>query len=153
MVVGSAGESHAKYLAHSGAGTIAAGEICIAGNLFGPGFAQGRANFAAAILEVGQFHLALDFYAKVAEALDQQCFMLVLRINNGKWKGCETVSHVAERNAGGGLTFDPKIQGGNLVAAVDHGLSESKLLIELERARLNRQSTRCGAGGRKLVDD
>jgi hypothetical protein len=110
-------------------------------------------NFAAAILEIGEFCLTLNFYAERTEALDQQRFMLVLRKNNGKWEGGETVAHVAERNAGGGLTFDPKIQGGDLVASVNHGLSESELLIELKRAPLNRQRTRCGPGGRELVDD
>ena len=39
------------------------------------------------------------------------------------------------------------------MAALDHGLGESELLIELKRSALNRQRARCGTGGRELVDD
>ncbi len=52
-----------------------------------------------------------------------------------------------------GLRFDPKIHGGDLVAAVNDGLRKSELLIELKRAPLNRQRTRCGTGSREPVDD
>ena len=92
MIVGSTGKSHPQYLAHARTGAIAAGEIRIAANFFGPGFAQGRANLGAAILEICEFDLAFDFYAERAEALDQQCFMLVLRENDRKWEGGETLS-------------------------------------------------------------
>src|ERR1700683_250208 len=139
MIIGSTWESRAQYLAYSGAGAIAAGEIRIAANFFGPGFAQGRANLRAAILEISEFHLAFDFYAERAEALDQQCFMLVLREDQGKWEGGKTLSEIFERNACGRSGLDPKIHGGDLVALVNHGLSESELLIELKRAPLNSQ--------------
>src|SRR5580700_9292635 len=107
MVVGSTGESRAEDLSHPGAGAVAAGEIRKGRYFLDLRLAQGRVNFAAAILEIGEFRLTLDFYAERTEALDQQRFMLVLRKNNGKWKGGEAFSQVLERNAGGGLGFDP----------------------------------------------
>src|ERR1700689_3295548 len=153
MFVGSAGEARAEHLSHPGAGAIAAGEIRIAACFLSPRFAQGHTNITAAILEISESCLTLDFYAERAEALDQQCFMLILWKNNGTRKGGETLSQILERNAGRGLGFDPKVHGGDLVAAVKHGLSESELLIELKRASLKCQRTRCGIGGRELVDD
>src|SRR6202041_2749290 len=153
MIIGSAGESRAQYLAHSGAGAVAAGEIRIAANFFGSACAQGRANLGAALLEVGEFYLALDFYAERAEALDQQCFMLVLRENEGKRKGGETLPQIPDRNTSHRLGFDPEIDAGDFVAAINYGLSESELLIELKRAPLNGQCTGGSTGGRQLVDD
>lgn len=153
VVVGSTGKSRTQHLAHAGPSPVAAGKIRIAADFLSPRFAQGRANLAAAILEISQLYLAFDFDAERAEAIDQQCFMLILRKNKGEWKWSEALPKIPERNAGGGPGLDPKIHSRDLVAAVNHILSESELLIELERAALNSQRARRGAGGRELVDD
>src|SRR5882724_11846515 len=153
MVIGSAGKSCLEHLSNLGASAIATGEIGVSARFLGSGFAQGRANLSALIFKGGEFHRALHLYAHLAQASDQQAFVLVLRKNNGESKRSQSLSQILDRHARRPGAFHPQVKSRYLMAAVHDGLCESNLLVELERSSLNRQRSRRRAGLGDSVDN
>src|SRR5262249_22805750 len=58
-----------------------------------------------------------------------------------------------EKNARPGFALDPEPDGRDLVTARDNEIGEVELTVEFERARVDGERTRRGAGLRGLVDD
>jgi hypothetical protein len=105
------------------------------------------------IFKGGEFHRALHLYAHLAQALDQQAFVFVLGKNNGESKRSQSLSQILDRYAGRPGVFHPQVQSRYVMAAFHDRLSESNLLVELERSRLNRQCPRRRPGLSDFVDD
>src|SRR5215475_4402377 len=79
--------------------------------------------------------------------------MLVLRKDLQESVGCQIRTDLRERNARPGFALDPEPNGRDLVTARDNEIGEVELAVEFERARMDGERTRGGAGLRRLVDD
>ena len=97
--------------------------------------------------------MPLDPHAELAEFLDQQSLVSVLRKDEGEGIRGQTFSNTLQRNAGGATAFHPQIQVLDLDATSDDGVVDSNLVIELERPRLYRQCPGGGAWLGRFVDD
>ena len=97
MVVGAAGKTNRQALADGGVRAVAAGEI---GRLTRARVAVGaletRAHAVRRLLERHELRLALDRHAGFGEPIDQQAFVLVLRVDQRIGKRTEIPAHVAE---------------------------------------------------------
>ena len=99
MVVGAAWKTDLQGLAHGGVRAVAAGEI---GGLARVGAAIGAfeagAHTGRRFLERHELRLALDLDAGLSEAIDQQAFVLVLRIDQRIGKRTEIRAHFSEND-------------------------------------------------------
>ncbi len=154
MVVRAARETDAQPLAHGGMRAVAAGDIKSLARVgaaigaFEPG-----AHACRRLLEPDELRLALDLDAGFRKAIDQQAFVLVLRIDQRIGKRTDIRAHVAEDHARDMFAAPPEIDGGHLPAALDHRVGETDLLVQLQRSCLDGERTRRRAGLRGLVDD
>ncbi|MNX94104.1 hypothetical protein D3C86_1263230 [compost metagenome] len=117
------------------------------------GQAQGGGDAIAGFLEAQQLGVALDADAEGFETLDEQPFVFILREDFEKRVGCQTLADTAQGQVGHGLALDPEIGRSHAMAALDDGIRQAELAIQLQRPRLHGQCPRRGAGGRRLVDD
>src|SRR5215475_10839525 len=79
--------------------------------------------------------------------------MLVLRENLQESGRSEIRADLFERNARPGFALDPEPNARDLVTARDNEIGEVELAVEFERARVDGERTRRGAGLGSLVDD
>src|SRR5579871_1637095 len=115
--------------------------------------AQPRYDAPVALGEAEKFSTPFDSNAERVQPVDQQPLVLVLRKDMQERVGCQARADIFEFEMRHRLAFDPEIDRRHLVSTRDHGLGEIELLIELERARLNREGARGGAGLGGVVDD
>ena len=104
-------------------------------------------------LEAQEFGLALDLHSSLRQAIDQQTFVLVLRINQRVRKRTQPRAHVAEDGACRRFSGHPQVYGRHLSPALDDRFGETDLLIQLERSCLHGKRARRGPRFRGLVDD
>src|SRR5579863_6115356 len=113
---------------------VAPGDVgCIARVLGSIRPLQARDHTAGRFLEAHEFRLALDLNARIAQALDQQTFMLVLWKDQRIRKRAETRAHFAEDCACLPLAGHPEIRGDGSVSPLDDRVRDPDLAIELER--------------------
>ena len=105
------------------------------------------------LLECHEFRSAFNLDAGCSEAIDQQPFMLVLRVDQRIRKRTQIFAHIPEDHVRDTLTGLPEIDTGHFPAAGDDRVCQAKLAIQLERACLDRERARRRARLRGLVDD
>src|SRR3954469_10672879 len=93
-------EIRPRSLPEGGVGAVPTGEMtslaCLGGSI---GALEAGAHTLSRLFECHQLRLALDADPGFSEAIDQQPFVLVLRVDEGIRKGTEIPSHVAEDHA------------------------------------------------------
>src|SRR5450755_3442407 len=105
------------------------------------------------VVKAKELGLALDFDAGAAKVLDEQSFVLFLWKDERTRERAQTLSDVAQRDAGLVLAPNPEINLRNLQPFFDDLLGDSELGIELKGPRLHGQSTGRRSRFRCLVDD
>jgi hypothetical protein len=154
VLVRAAGEADRQCLAHRGMRAVAAGNIaCLAGLGHSIRTTQACEHMARFLLQAQESRFALDLDPGVRQSIDQQPFVLVLRVDQriGKWT--DPGAHGAQYGMRHLLAGDPKIHREHGSPAIDHGVGETDLPIQLERTRLDGQCARRRSGFRGLVDD
>src|SRR5439155_25518787 len=149
VLIGAARITDAELLAHGRARAVAAGEEC--------GLArrssQMRHDTAARFLEIEQLSLSLDAHVQLFEPLDEEALVLVLRVDEPVWIGAPAQAQLAELDVRGLPGSGPEVRCGEHQPGFDDLIGEAELAIELQRARLQRQRARSGAGLGSLIDD
>ena len=154
MFISAAGESDRERLPHRGMRAVAAGDVGGLAHLDRAVRAlQSSEHPTGSLLERQELGLALDFDAGLAQAIDQQALMLVLRKDQhvGKWTDPHT--HVADYGVGDLFPGCPEVDRRHLPPALDDGVSEADLPIQLERPCLDCKGARCRSRPVRLVDD
>ena len=77
--------------------------------------------------------------------------MLVLRKDERVGIRADARVHVGEHGARGPAPSNPEIRGGNGAAAIDNGLRQRELTVQLEGTRLHGKGPRRRAGLRRFV--
>jgi hypothetical protein len=110
-------------------------------------------NVTGGLFEAEELGLALDADAEGGELIDEEALVLVLREDEREGKGAEACAELAEDGAGDAIAGDPEVDGFDLAAALDDGIGEAELRVELEGAGLDGESSGGGPGFWCLVDD
>src|ERR1700693_5687422 len=115
--------------------TVAAGKISRFARLFASiRTLQARDYTIASIVECGELQRTLDLDAQLAQALDQEALVLILRKDQHVWKRTDSGAHVAKRDAANLFAAYPQIGGGKSQPILDQCAGKTRLLVELERA-------------------
>ena len=96
----------------------------------------------AASSKLHEFCVPLDLHAGLAQALNQQPLVFVLRKDERVGKWAEPCAHFAQHGMGRALAGNPEIRGDRLPPTLNHRIREPDLAVELERSRLNSQRAR-----------
>ena len=107
----------------------------------------------AASSKLYELRSPFDLHAGLAQALDQQALVFVLRKDERVRKWAEPGAHFAQHGMGGALAGNPEICGDRFPPALNHRIREPDLAVELERPRLNSQRARRCPWLCRLVDD
>ena len=152
--IGPARKSGPQHLAHGGASAITAGKICgLAAFALAVGALELRDNAVGVLFETHELDGPLDGDAKLCKTIDQESLVLILWKHQHVRIGADAGAKIPEGHFGDRPSSDPEIGGAEAQPTLDDFVSQAELAIELERARLHADSTRCGAWFRCLVDD
>ena len=154
VVVGAAGETDLRKLAHGGMRTIAPGNVC--GLAYLRRFIrppQTREHAAVLFFEAHQLGLTLDSDAEFVQPADQQALVFILGKDQRVRKRAQLPTHVLKRETRLVPAGCPKICGGSLVAALDNFFRQANLAVELECARLHADRARRRLHACPLVHD
>src|SRR5262249_20266451 len=114
VLVRSAREADRQALADTRMGTVTAGnESCLAGLEACVRTPEVRDYVAAALLEADEFRLPLDRCPGIAQPVDQQPFVLVLRKDERIRVRADARAHVAEHRVRDLATRDPEVRCGH----------------------------------------
>ena len=140
MGVSAAREADAQDIAHRGMGSVAPGEIRRFARLLGPVRPpQAGPHALAVILEAEELGPALDLDPRLAQPVDQEPLVLVLREDHQVRERTQALPHRAEADTGGFPAPHPQVCGRELQSLIDHRLGQADLPVELERPRVDHQ--------------
>ena len=91
------------------------------------------------ILEAEEFGPALDLDPRLAQPVDQEPLVLVLREDHQVRERTQALPHRAEADTGGFPAPHPQVCGRELQSLIDHRLGQADLPVELERPRVDHQ--------------
>ena len=152
--IGSPGKADGERLPDGRARTVAAGEIGrFADFLRAVRSLEHRSHAVGVLIETDQLRPALHFHPQGLEPFDQQSLVGVLRKNQRKGERGQALSDILQRHARGLGASDPEVDARNLDTALDDGVGQFHLAVELQRASLHGQGTRGGSRLGGLVDD
>ena len=105
------------------------------------------------LIEADELALPFDLHTALGQPLDEQKLVLVLGEEEGIGIRTEPGADLAEDRARLSFAADPDIGGERLPSALDDGVGQSDLVIELEGTGVDRERARRRARRRCLVDD
>ncbi len=114
---------------------------------------QRRIDALAVLLQVDKLGVPFDSAAEVSELLAHDALIVVLAEHQDEGKGCYALARIAQRHARHAPAPRPEIGTRALLAQLERALSDSKLLVDFERARLDAQSTGLARSPGMAVDD
>src|SRR3954453_4123579 len=137
MVVRSARKADLKAFLHGSVRAVTTGEMtslaCLGGSI---GALEAGAHTVSRFFECDELRLPLDADAGISKPIDQQPFVLVLRVDERIRKRTEIPAHIAEDHARRMFAGLPQIDCGHLPAFGDDGLGESDLPVQFQRTSL-----------------
>ena len=143
MFVGAAWKTNRQRLPHRGMRAVAARDVR---RLTRPGRAirslQSCVHPARGLVERHQLGRPLDFHAGVAQAIDQQLFVLVLRKDQRIGKRTDPGADIAEHRVRDVFAGRPEIDRTHSPPGGDDRVGDANLPVQFERACLDGKRTR-----------
>jgi hypothetical protein len=142
VIVGAARKTNRQALADGRVRAVTAGDVGSLTDIHGAiAVPDARAHTVGHLFERYEFRLTLDIHAGFGETIDQQAFMLVLRVDQRIGKRAQILAHLPEDHMRSLVAQLPQIDGGHLPATAHDRVGQSDLAIQFERASLHGEGT------------